>query len=72
MQIKTRLNSRFKMTDLGKLSWFLGIEFECENNTIKMNQPRYIKKILSKFAMVDCKPCSTSCEMDIMKTSKKK
>ena len=23
MQIKTRLNSRFKMSDLGKLSWFL-------------------------------------------------
>ena len=35
--LKTRLNSRFKMTDLGKLSWFLGIQFECENNTIKMN-----------------------------------
>ena len=37
MKIKTRLNSRFKMTDLGKISWFLGIQFECENNTIKMN-----------------------------------
>ena len=24
MQIKTRLKSRFKMTDLGKLFWFLG------------------------------------------------
>ena len=40
MQIKTRLNSRFKMTDLGKLSWFLGIQFECENNAIEMNQSR--------------------------------
>ena len=65
MQIKTRLNSKFKMTDLGKLSWFLGKQFECENNTIKMNQSRYIKKIFSKFSMADCKPC----EMDIMKTS---
>ena len=35
MQIKTRLNSRFKMTDLEKVSWFLEIQFECENNTIK-------------------------------------
>ena len=58
MQIKTRLNSRFKMTDLGQLSWFLGIQFECENNTIKMNQFRYIK-MLSKFSIVDCKPRST-------------
>ena len=69
MQIKTRLNSRFKMTDFGQLSWYLEIQFGCENNTIKMNQSRYIKKILSKFDIADCEPCSTPCEMDIMKTS---
>ena len=63
-----QMNSRFKMTDLGKLSWFLGIQFECENNTIKMNQSRYIEKISSKFGIADCKPCSTPCKMDIMKT----
>ena len=56
MQIKTRLNSTFKMTDLGQLSWFLGIQFECENNTIKINQSRYIEKKLSKFGMADYKP----------------
>ena len=71
VQVKTRLNVRFKMTDLRQLSWFLGIQFECENNTIKMNQSRYIEKILSKFGMPDYKPCSTSCEMDITKTSDK-
>ena len=69
MQIKTWLNSRFKMSDLGKLFWVLGIKFECKNNTIKMKQSRYIEKILSKFSMADCKPCSTPCEMDIKKTS---
>ena len=31
MKHKTKLNSRFKMTDLGKLSWFLEIQFECKN-----------------------------------------
>ena len=56
------------MTDLGKLTWFLGIEFECKNNTIKMNQSSFIEKI-SKFVMADCKPRSTPCEMDITKTS---
>ena len=70
MEVKTSLNSKFKMTDLGKLSWFLGIQFECKNSTIKMNQSRYIEKI-SKFDMADCKPCSTPCEMDIRKTSDK-
>ena len=68
MQIKTRLNCRFKMTDLGKLYGFLGIQFECENSSIKMNKSRYIEKILSKFGMVECKPCSTPSEMDIKKT----
>ena len=66
-QIRTRLNSRFKMTDLGQLSWFLRIQFKCEYNTIKMNQSRYIEKTLSKFGMADCKPCSTPCYMNIMK-----
>ena len=65
------LNLRFKMTDLGQLSWFLRIHFEYEKNTIKMNQSRYIEKILSKFIMADYKPHSTPCEMDIMKTSDK-
>ena len=34
-----------------------------------MNQSRYTEKILSKFSMADCKPCSTPREMDKMKTS---
>ena len=67
MKIKAKLNSRFKMTDLGKLSWFLEIQFECKNSIIKMNQFRYIK-ILSKSDMADCKPHSNPCEMDITKT----
>ena len=33
----------------------------------KRNQSRYIEKILSKFAMADCKPHSTPCEMNITK-----
>ena len=33
-----------------------------------MYQSRYIEKILSKFSIADCKPCPTSCEMDITKT----
>ena len=56
------------MTDFGKLFWFLGVLFECENSTLKMNQSRYIKKI-SKFSIADCKSRSTPCEMDITKTS---
>ena len=59
------------MTDLEQLTWFLGIQFHCKNNVMKMNQSRYIEKILSKFGMTDCKPHSTICEMDITKTNDK-
>ena len=45
------------------------IQFECKNSTINMNQSRYIEKILPKFAMADCKPCSTSCEIGITEPS---
>ena len=55
------------MRDLGELSWFLGIQFECEGNVIKMNQSRYIEKLLSKFNMDNCKPRATPCELGINK-----
>ena len=55
------------MTDLGKLSWFLGLQSECKNSTIKMNQSRYKENILSMFGMTDCKPRSIPCEIDIKK-----
>ena len=61
LKVRIGIMFGFKMTDLGKLSWFLGIQFGCENYTIKRNQSRYIEKI-SKFGMADCKPCSTPCE----------
>ena len=36
-----------------------------------MNQSRYIEKIFSKFGIADCKPHSTPCEIDLIKTSDK-
>ena len=62
--VKQPLNDRFRMKDLGELSWFLGINFVREGRGVmKMNQSQYIGKILSRFNMADCKPRSTPCEM---------
>ena len=44
------------MSDLGQLSWFLGIEFRFEDGKIKMSQRHYLKKLLCKYKMEDCKP----------------
>ena len=57
------------MTDLGQLSWFLGIKFECKHDRIKMNQSKYIERILSKFNMENCKTRQTPCEMNFNKIS---
>ena len=65
--VKENLCRRFKMKDLGKLSWFLGTEFKCDANSIEMNQTQYIDKVLSKFEMAECKPKSTPCALGIEK-----
>ena len=59
---KKVLTDRFKMKDMGKLSYFLGIDFEQKNNCVKINQKRYVQKILEKFDMINCKPRSTPSE----------
>jgi len=62
--VKNSLNSKFKMKDIGQLSWFLGIQFVCKPGVIEMNQSKYIEKMLSKFNMSDCKPRITPCDFN--------
>ena len=56
------LKHRFKMKDLGPISWFLGIQFKQTPSGITMNQTFYLKGVLERFQMSDCKPRSTPCE----------
>lgn len=44
------------MADLEQLSLFLGIKFTFSGSTISMDQIKYIKRILKRFNMEDCKP----------------
>ena len=61
-ETKKMMHERFKMKDMGKLSYFLGIEFEQGDGYVKMNQKKYIEKILEKYDMIDCKPRTTPSE----------
>jgi hypothetical protein len=61
-EVKQKLGDRFKMKDLGKLSYFLGIDFEQGEGFVKMNQKKYICKILERFEMSNCKPKYTVSE----------
>ena len=66
---KESLIMRFKMKDLGVLSWFLGIQFKCENDFIEMSQSKFVEKILERFNLSDCKPKAVSCELGANKAS---
>ena len=59
---KDMLKRKFNIKDLGEISYFLGIEFELSNGGILMGQSHYIKHILERFDMTDCKPRATPCE----------
>ena len=67
---KDTMKSTFKMKDLGKMTCFLGIEFEQEENKIKMSQEKYILKMLEKFGMSECKARSTPCELKVESDNK--
>ena len=56
------LSDRFKMVDIGTLSWFLGIDFKVEKDSITMSQSTYLSNVLSKFKMQDIKGVKTTCE----------
>ena len=67
--IKRNLAQNFKMKDLGQLKYFLGIEFEFDENTIKMSQTKYLQRILDRFGMSDCNPKTVPCDMSTNKNN---
>jgi hypothetical protein len=55
-RFKRQMTSQFEMSDLGLLSYYLGIEVEQFDDHITVKQTNYAKKILSQFGMGDCNP----------------
>lgn len=52
----------FEMTDLGKLTYFLGIEFITTEEGIMMQQRKYIIDVLKWFNMAKCNSAATPAE----------
>lgn len=55
-QFKKQMNEVFKMSDLGLLSHYLGIEVKQSPGCIELRQTAYAKKILEKAGLGDCNP----------------
>ncbi|GAU49301.1 hypothetical protein TSUD_367130 [Trifolium subterraneum] len=53
-EFKSDLKKEFEMTDLGHMTYFLGIEFLRTGQGILMHQTKYAKEILKKFEMDKC------------------
>jgi hypothetical protein len=58
LQIKEELSQKFEMKDLGELHFFLGMEVERnrDERVPCINQIKYLKEILVRFRMEECKP----------------
>lgn len=51
---KTRMREEYDVTDLGKLNYFLGLEFVETRSGVFLHQKRYISEVLKRFNMTDC------------------
>ena len=63
--------AHFKMSDLGALSYYLGIEVRQGKQSISLGQCAYVEKLLEHDGMAECKPCVTPMEerLKLMKAS---
>jgi hypothetical protein len=59
---KNHMVVTFKMSDMGLLSYYLGIEVGQGSEGIALSQSNYAKKILKKGGMQDCNPCQIPME----------
>jgi len=68
-QIKGQMKKRFRIHDLGSVSFYLGMNIErnWEHHTIDIHQHSFIQMILAKFRMDESRPVATPMAMKLHK-----
>jgi len=68
-QIKNQMKKRFRMHDLGSVSFYLGMNIERnrEHHTIDIHQHNYIRMIFAKFRIDESRPVATPMWMKLHK-----
>ncbi|GJS61993.1 retrovirus-related pol polyprotein from transposon TNT 1-94 [Tanacetum coccineum] len=54
-----KMNSKFQMSMMGQMSFFLGLQVSQSPGDIFINQPKFALEILNKFGMDSCDPVDT-------------
>lgn len=67
---KEEMRRLFRMSDLGLLSYYLGIEVKQGRSAITLGQAAYAKKLLEKAGLGSCKPCHTPMEVHLRLSTK--
>jgi hypothetical protein len=61
------MQNEFEMSLFGEISFFLGLQIRQRNQIIFISQTKYIREMLKRFGMEDCKPVitpmQTSCKL---------
>ncbi|KAJ9558239.1 hypothetical protein OSB04_012853 [Centaurea solstitialis] len=61
-EFKDLMHKRFKMSSMGELTFFLGLQVKQKEDGILINQSKYVKDMLTKFGFLDAKSASTPME----------
>lgn len=64
-EFKARMKSEFEMTDLGELTYFLGMEFVNTEQGIILHQRKYISEVLKRYDMINCNLAVTPVEVNL-------
>ncbi|KAJ9553579.1 hypothetical protein OSB04_017624 [Centaurea solstitialis] len=56
------MHKRFKMSSMGELTFFLGLQVKQKEGGILINQSKYVKDMLTKFGFLDAKSASIPIE----------
>nr|GFA45221.1 copia protein [Tanacetum cinerariifolium] len=66
------MHDEFKMSMMGELNFFLGLQIKQIEDGLFFNQSKYVKKMLKKFGLEDSKPTKTLMSTEIKLTKDNK
>lgn len=58
-EVKSLLESKYEIRDLGRATYLLGIRIEYGENNVGLSQTLYISRLLSEYSLEDCKTSKT-------------